>query len=390
MSAADASGDKKGPAPSPEVVSSDRTRVTRTTSGVVTRWEAPTAEMLADAFPGLKVRALCGVGGMGAVYRAEQARLGRTVAVKILSTGSAPDDEAIERFEREARILSGLNHPHILSLHDFGALPDGTLYLVMEWAGGGDLSKLLAGRAHPPGLVRIWVDQIAAALGAAHARGVIHRDLKPANVLVLEDGRLTLADFGLAHAAGGFTAALTAKGAIFGTFEYMAPEQMESAGRVTPAADLYALGVMTYQMLTGRVPRGAYARPSRLARVPPEVDAFLDAAMATDVNRRPRDAGEFARLFERACGAPRRRLRRQLIGLGITLIIFTLAWARAEIIRAEREAAWAEARAATISDALRAATRRRESAASAARSAPVVDAPPPAADLRSGAEISPE
>ncbi|MBC8011585.1 MAG: protein kinase, partial [Burkholderiales bacterium] len=353
--------------------------VTRTAVGTVVRWVAPPAESLSNSFPGLKVHALCGVGGMGAVYRAEQARLGRMVAVKILPVSITPDDEARERFEREARILSGMNHPNVLGIHDFGALADGTLYLVMEWAEGGDLAKILDGRAHPIAQVQTWVRQIAAALTAAHARGIIHRDLKPANVLVLADGRLTLADFGLAHAqGGGFTTALTSVGALFGTFEYMAPEQMESAGKVTPATDLYALGVITYQMLTGRVPRGAYARASRLSRVPSEVDAFLDGALANDPAKRPKDALEFSRLFDRACGAPMRRQRRQLIGLGITLIIFTLAWARAEIIRAEREAAQAEAKVAQVSEALTAATMARQ----ASQAAPAPETTPTPAPIQ--------
>jgi hypothetical protein len=336
------------------------------------RWQAPAAEQLTHSFPGLRIVALAGVGGMGAVYRAEQSRLGRTVAVKVLPSLAAPDLEARERFEREARILSGLNHPHIVQIHDFGALPDGTLYLVSEWAGGGDLAMLLDGKAHPVAQVQAWVRQIAAALDAAHARGVIHRDLKPGNVLVHEDGRLTLADFGLAHAGGGgFTAALTMPGVIFGTFEYMAPEQMESTADVTPAADIFALGVMTYQMLTGRVPRGAYAKPSRIARVPPEVDAFLDLAMASDPARRPRSGTEFARSFDRACQAPARRNQRQLIGLGLALVGLALAWARSEIIRAEREAAAAEAQAVSVvaEARLNEARRKEQVALAAARAA---------------------
>jgi serine/threonine protein kinase len=354
---------------SPDAVGEARKTDRPPTSNLV-RWQAPAADALTNSFPGLRVAALAGVGGMGAVYRAEQSRLGRTVAVKILPPVAAPDDEARERFEREARILSGLNHPHILQIHDFGALADGTLYLVSEWASGGDLAKLLDGKPHPPAEVQVWVRQIAAALEAAHARGVIHRDLKPGNVLVHADGRLTLADFGLAHAGGGgFTTALTMPGAIFGTFEYMAPEQMEAAGRVTPASDIFALGVMTYQMLTGRVPRGAYTRPSRLVRVPSEVDTFLDLAMANDPARRPKNATEFSRLFDRACLAPARRRQRQLIGLGVTLVVLALAWARSEIIHSEREAAAAEARTAALVAEARLMDARRQAAAALAAAA---------------------
>ena len=364
-------------------------------AGIV-RWRAPDAASLTDSFPGLRVAALAGVGGMSAVYRAEQRRLGRLVAVKILPITTAPDLEARERFEREARILSGLNHPHILQIHDFGSLPDGTLYLVTEWAGGGDLSKLLDGKPHAPAQVIAWVRQIAEALDAAHARGVIHRDLKPANVLVLDDGRLTLADFGLAHAAiGGASSGLTMTGAIFGTFEYMAPEQMESASRVTPAADIYALGVMTYQMLTGRVPRGAYARPSRIVSVPSEVDVFLDAAMANDPRRRPKNGADFAQLLERACRAWDRRRQRRLIVLGVTLVVLVLAWARAEIIRSEREAAAADARSAAMVAEMRVVEARRERAealalAEAARAAQAAaEAAAAAALVKAPAESAP-
>ncbi|MEO0055610.1 MAG: Serine/threonine-protein kinase PknB [Verrucomicrobiota bacterium] len=328
---------------------------------------------------------------MGAVYRAEQSRLGRTVAVKVLPNAAAPDSEARERFEREAQILSGLNHPHILHIHDFGALPDGTLYLVTEWAGGGDLSCLVNHEARPPALVLEWLRQIASALDAAHARGVIHRDLKPPNVLVHEDGRLTLADFGLAHAAGGrFAAALTLPEAVFGTFEYMAPEQMESAGHATPATDIYALGVMTYQMLTGRVPRGAYSRPSRLVRVPHEVDAVLDAAMASDPERRPKSAAEFVRALERALLAPVRRRQRQLIGLGVALVGLALAWARAEIIQAERDAAAAEARlAASQAEARLWEMRRALQAATELRTADELAGPENPLDLRLNPVVPP-
>ncbi|MEY4488334.1 MAG: hypothetical protein RIQ79_842 [Verrucomicrobiota bacterium] len=317
--------------------------VTQTTTGSVTRWEAPSAEKLADIFPGLKIKALCGVGGMAAVYHAEQTRLGRSVAVKILPQLDAPDPEARERFEREARILSGLNHPHVLHIHDFGALPDGTLYIVTEWAGAGDFAKLLAGKAHPLDQVQTWVRQISQALIATHSHGVIHRDLKPGNVLVFDDGRLSLADFGLARAAGGDrTGPITSTGAIFGTFEYMAPEQMESAGNATPATDIYALGVMTYQMITGRVPRGSYARPSRIVNVPVELDAFLDSAMASEARLRPASAADFAHRLELACNAPRRRRQKRWISLGVALLFAALAWSVMEFVLALRDASRAD------------------------------------------------
>lgn len=347
------------------------------------RWEAPGPEAFRDAFPGLRVIALAGKGGMGAVYRAEQSRLGRDVAVKVLPPQAAPGREARERFEREARILSGLNHPHILQIYDFGSLADGTLYLVTEWAERGDLAGLIGEKPHPPSEVRSWVRQIGQALDAAHARGIVHRDLKPGNVLVRADGRLALADFGLAHSLGaGFVPGITLPGHLFGTFEYMAPEQMEQEPRITPACDLYALGVMTYQMLTGRVPRGAYTRPSRLVAVPGDVDSFLDLAMASDPERRPKSGAEYAQLFDRACRSRDRRRQRQLIGLGVTLVVLALAWARAEIIRAERESAAAEARQlalvadARLNDARRAlAAARRAAEETRAETAAEVRAP---------------
>ena len=274
-------------------------------------WVAPSAEELADAIPGLRVLELAGRGGMGAVYRAEQVRLGRVVAVKLLPAGATADPMARDRFEREARVLAGLNHPRVLRIFDFGTLANGASYLVTEWAEGGDLAARIAGRAQEPKAVAAWVAQIAEALDAAHAKGVVHRDLKPANVLVRGDGGLALADFGLARAEGaGFTTALTISGVMFGTVDYMAPEQMGASGagaevEVTKAADIYALGVMTYQMLTGRVPRGVFAPASRFTGVAKAVDAVISAALAAEPEQRPKSAGEFARRLGAAIGGGR-------------------------------------------------------------------------------------
>lgn len=280
-------------------------------------WAAPSAEELAGAIPGLRVIELAGRGGMGAVYRAEQARTGRVVAVKLLPAGATADPMARERFEREARVLAGLAHPRVLRIFDFGALADGTPYLVTEWAEGGDLAARIEGRAQEPKAVAAWVSQIAEALDAAHAKGVVHRDLKPANVLVRADGGLALGDFGVARAEGaGFTTALTLSGVVYGTADYMAPEQARGRDEVTKAADVYALGVMAYQMLTGRVPRGVFEPASRAAGVGRAVDRVIAEALAEDPRRRPKSAGEFARRLERAM-----RGRRAGAGRRVALLV---------------------------------------------------------------------
>jgi aminoglycoside phosphotransferase (APT) family kinase protein len=293
-------------------------------------WTPPAVEALAGVFPGLKVLALAGRGGMGAVYRAEQTRLGRMVAIKLQPAAATADPLARERFEREARLLAELRHANVVQIFDFGALADGTPYLVTEWAEGGDLATRL--EAGPAGLAEAagWVAQIAGALDAAHARGVVHRDLKPANVLVRGDGSLALADFGLARARGaGFTTELTLSWVVFGTLDYMAPEQMAgagAAGEITPATDVYALGVMTYRMLTGRVPRGVFVKASRFtAGVPAAVDAVIEAALAHEAGRRPKSAGEFARRFAAAASGARRRMVLGGAGVVAALVLAGLA-----------------------------------------------------------------
>ena len=291
-------------------------------------WVPPAAESLTGAFPGLRVEALAGRGVMGAVYRARQTRLGRTVAVKIMPKGASPDPMARERFEREARVLSEIDHPRVMRIYDFGALEDGTLYLVTEWAEGGDLAKLAGGRAQAPGQVCEWVRQIAVALDAVHAKGVVHRDLKPANVLVRADGGLALADFGLARAQGaGFTTELTLSGVIFGTLDYMAPEQLGTGKPVSPATDIYALGVMSYAMLTGTLPRGVFTRASLLAGVPVEVDEVINQALANDPAQRPGSAGEFARRLAGACQKRRpNKVRAWIVGGAVLAGVVAAVW----------------------------------------------------------------
>jgi serine/threonine protein kinase len=198
-----------------------------------------------------------GKGGMATVYKATQASMKRTVAIKILPRNLTHDDKFLARFYREVEIAASLQHPHILPVYDFGEY-DGMPYIVMAYMNGGTLADLIAkGRMETGEITRI-VQEMSAALDFAHSKGVIHRDFKPSNVLLDEQKHTYLADFGLAKLTES-TEHLTGTG-ILGTPTYMAPEQAEP-NELTLAADVYALGVTIFQMLTGRVP---YEAPTPL------------------------------------------------------------------------------------------------------------------------------
>ena len=196
-----------------------------------------------------------GAGGMGEVYRARDTRLGREVAVKVLPQFSAGSPEALARFEREARAVAALSHPHILAIHDFGR--DGDVsYAVMELLEGESLRERLDASAIPPRKAVDYAQQIARGLAAAHDRGIVHRDLKPDNVFLTRDGLVKILDFGLARPAGEAASSgsgpqsLTASGTVVGTPGYMSPEQIRGKP-VDQRSDLFALGAILYEMLTG-------------------------------------------------------------------------------------------------------------------------------------------
>lgn len=253
-------------------------------------WQPPTPEELAALLPQYEIEALLGRGGMGAVYRGKQAALDRTVAIKLLPAELAADADFIGRFQREARTLAKLQHPGIVAVHDFGQTSAGHLYFVMEFVNGTDLARLIHGPGINPAQALEVITQICDALQYAHSQGVIHRDIKPANVLLTQEGRAKLADFGLARPLSEDSGTLTRSNVVMGTPDYMAPEQM--AGNADHRADLYALGVMLYEMLTGQTPRGAWAPPSQRVQVDVRLDQVVVRALQQDPAMRYQQASE--------------------------------------------------------------------------------------------------
>ena len=248
-----------------------------------------------------------GAGGMGVVYRAHDERLDRDVAIKVLPEQFAQEPDHLARFEREAKAVARLDHPNILSIHDIGT-DHGVTYAVMELLEGTSLRQVMSGDGVTIGKALEYTKTVAAALAAAHDKGIVHRDLKPENVFLTVDGRIKVLDFGLAKLLfpnGGLatdmpTASLkTAPGALLGTLAYMAPEQVQ--GRpVDQRADIFALGVMLYEMLAGRRPFGGsntietaaailQKDPKPISATVPGVPSGLESVLKTCLEKRPED-----------------------------------------------------------------------------------------------------
>jgi serine/threonine protein kinase len=224
---------------------------------------------------------------MGVVYKARQVRLDRPVALKVLPQALGRDPAFAERFAREARALARLTHPRIVAVHDFGQT-GGLFYLLMELVDGVNLRGLLRrGRLTPEEALRI-VPQICEALQYAHEEGVVHRDIKPENILLDRRGNVKIADFGLAKLLGVMTpdSALTGSRQVIGTLRYMAPEQMEKPLQVDHRADIYSLGVVFYEMLTGELPLGRFAPPSEKVAVDVRLDQVVFRALEKEPERR--------------------------------------------------------------------------------------------------------
>ncbi len=253
----------------------------------------PDLELVRAAFPLLQILELIGQGGMGAVFKARQTKLDRLVALKILPQRLAREPLFAERFEREGRLLARLNHPNIVGVHDFGQA-NGYYYLMMEYVDGVNLRQALTTGQFTTQQSLSVIPKICEALQYAHDQGVLHRDIKPENVLLDTKGRVKIADFGIAKFSGiDEKTGLTATGATIGTPHYMAPEQIERPADVDHRADIFSLGVVFYEMLTGELPLGRFAAPSeRRESLDARIDQVVMRALEKDRERRQQSASE--------------------------------------------------------------------------------------------------
>ena len=241
--------------------------------------EPPPIDQIAKLFPQFEILEFLGQGGMGFVYKARQPRLDRLVALKILAPDPENRGRFAERFEREAQALARLTHPNIVAVYEFGEA-GGLYFLAMEFVDGVNLRKLIGGQALKPEQALAIAPAICDALQFAHTSGIVHRDIKPENILLDKQGRVKIADFGIAKISGPERKeALTGEQQAIGTPHYMAPEQIEKPMQVDHRADIYSLGVVLYEMLTGELPLGKFALPSKKVQVDVRLDDVVLRAL---------------------------------------------------------------------------------------------------------------
>ncbi len=268
-------------------------------------FQPPTVAELAALFPQLEIIRLLGRGGMGAVYQARQPLLDRMVALKILPAQLNRGTDFSDRFTREARALAKLNHPNIVMVYDFGQM-NGQPYFIMEFVDGLNLRQLEhEGKLNPAQALQI-VPQICEALQFAHDAGIVHRDIKPDNILLDKKGRVKIADFGIAKIVGpGADPAIPVTQGIIGTPHYMAPEQMNRPQSVDHRADIFSLGVVFYEMLTGELPLGKFGPPSsgpKGLRVDVRLDEVVFRALEREPDRRYQHASQVKTAVETIAG----------------------------------------------------------------------------------------
>ncbi|AKF79667.1 protein kinase [Myxococcus fulvus 124B02] len=282
------------------------------------------------------LKALLASGGHGSVYEAEHRILGRRAAVKVLHPHLADQGEMLKRFVREARVVNQIRHPNIVDVYDFGLMPDGSPYYVMELLAGRTLGQVVQERGRlSASRARAYLEPVCGALEAAHRAGVVHRDLKASNILVVEEGekpRVKLLDFGIAKllSAEATQEGLTIAGQRLGTAHAMAPEQFRG-GAIGPHTDIYALGVLLHQLLTGRYPflcedrmelerlhlEAPAPRPSAIAPVSPAVDQVVLRCLEKDASRRFGSVGAFLAALADAAEEPVQPTHRTRLALAV-------------------------------------------------------------------------
>ncbi|OYW74079.1 MAG: hypothetical protein B7Z37_19215 [Verrucomicrobia bacterium 12-59-8] len=269
-------------------------------------WTPPAPEHLQAMLPQYDQWEMIGCGGMGAVYKARQTSLDRLVAIKVLPPQVAEDEaEYVERFKNEARTMAKMNHPAIVAVYDFGETSDELLYIVMEYIDGTDVAKMIQAQGKLPVDHALAITaHVCDALTYAHEHGVVHRDIKPANILINMEGAVKVADFGLARMHDPGQSSVTEEGTTMGTPDYVAPEVLIIGMAVDGRADLYAVGVMLYNMLTGKIPSGNFQMPSEKMGCDTRYDAIVRKAMEHDVARRYQTSRELRRDLDQILTVP--------------------------------------------------------------------------------------
>lgn len=237
-------------------------------------------------FPQFEILRVVGRGGMGIIYQARQTSLDRDVAIKVIDRTISSDAAFLDRFDREAKALARLNHPNIVAVHDYGRTSDGLAYLVMEYVHGLNLREALQSMTIDVTYAVEVIEAVSEALEFAHSKGVVHRDIKPENILLSDDGRIKLADFGIAKINDATLPErkITATNQVLGTAHYLAPEQLAERNEVDHRVDIYALGVILYELLTGHLPVGNFEAASR---VNPHVSTQVDGVLLRALQQRP-------------------------------------------------------------------------------------------------------
>jgi serine/threonine protein kinase len=270
---------------------------------VTTLLLAPRSADEVDEVQGYTLDEIIGRGGMGVVYRAQRLADGNEVAVKLLPAHLSDDEEIADRFSREAHALAAFDHAHVLRLLDSGITAEGRLFLVTELAAGGDLAKRIQARSLSlDDCIRIF-REILEAIGEAHRQGILHRDIKPANILLDDHDSVRVGDFSIAKLLPGGPApqlTLTQSSDIFGTPYYIAPEVRRASSQVDERADVYSLGVLLHEMLTGHVPMGNYEPASSRVKVGKGMDALIASCLREDPAKRPQSIAELRLAFDAA------------------------------------------------------------------------------------------